>query len=62
MSVVPFSPLARDHESLGRAGRGMTEAFPGADTTWRRRLLGDLWLFLAVFAVGLVVAVLAALV
>ena len=32
------------------------------DATWRARLLGDLWLFLTVLAVGLTVAVVAALI
>jgi hypothetical protein len=32
------------------------------DASWRERLLGDLWLFLTVLAVGLVVAVVAALI
>ncbi len=32
------------------------------DATWRARLLGDLWLFLTVLAVGLTIAVVAALI
>ena len=35
---------------------------PSPDGSWRARLLGDLWLFLAVLAVGLTVAVVAALI
>lgn len=35
---------------------------PSPEASWRGRLLGDLWLFLTVLAVGLVVAVVAALI
>jgi len=43
--------------------RSLPVAAPSSpDASWRARLLGDLWLFLAVLAVGLTVAVVAALI
>ena len=50
--------------ALERPAAAVAPSLPGPapDTSWRRRLLTDLWLFLAVLAVGLVVAVVAALI
>jgi hypothetical protein len=57
VSRIPDAPVPADEvRSLPVA------APPSPDASWRGRLLGDLWLFLAVLAVGLVVAVVAALI
>ncbi|MDD7927233.1 hypothetical protein [Actinomycetospora chibensis] len=43
--------------------RSLPVAAPSSpEVSWRGRLIGDLWLFLAVLAVGVTVAVVAALV
>jgi hypothetical protein len=56
VSRIPDAPVPAEVRSLPVA------APSSPDASWRGRLLGDLWLFLAVFAVGLTVAVVAALI
>ena len=59
----PVRVISRIPDAPVPAVRSLPVAAPSSlDASWRRRLLGDLWLFLAVLAVGVTVAVVAALI
>jgi hypothetical protein len=59
----PVRVISRIPDAPVPAVRSLPVAAPSSpDASWRGRLLGDLWLFLTVLAVGLVVAVVAALI
>ncbi len=59
----PVRVVSRIPDAPVPAVRSLPVPAPSSpDASWRGRLLGDLWLFLTVLAVGLVVAVVAALI